>query len=84
MEVAQFKAKCRCNFILIFRLNMTNIFNYSQSAKPDTLEPIVHPNAITPPLDPDVRADVIVLYQNAILFMVVEEMVRTLYLILFT
>ena len=63
---------------------MTNFFNYSQSAKPDTLEPTVHQNVITPPSDPDVRVDVIVVYQNAILCMVVEEMVRPLYLILFT
>ena len=55
---------------------MTNIFYYFQSAKPDTLEPTVHPNAITPPMDPDVRADVIVIYQNAISCLVVEEMVR--------
>ena len=84
MKVAQFKAECRCNFILIFRLNMTNIFNFSQSAKPDTLEPIVHRNAIIPPLDSDVRADVIVVYQNAILCLVVDEMVRPLSLILYT
>ena len=84
VKVAEFQAECRCNFILIFHLNLTNIFHYSQSAKPDTLEPIVHQNAITPPLDPDVRANVIVIYQNAISCLVVKEMVRLLYLILFT
>ena len=44
----------------------------------------MHQNAITPPLDPDVRANVIVIYQNAISCLVVKEMVRLLYLILFT